>query len=255
MINSVRFECTRLGSHQQGVLDQDKDGYYVMPVGGLNVFNSAGQFYVFEEAKSLFEDSSPLMRRVQRGVLRAEVGHPVMEPGMTENDFIRRVLTIRESNVCAFHKEIWLDFDSIKDKDGRPVIAIMSRVAPSGPHGQMLEKMFARGGENVCFSIRAFTTDRMVGGVMQRKLDTVVTFDYVNEPGIDFAEKFKAPALEAEVIDERRFTRGQMTDALYNPEVKGLATESTLLTARELFTSLGWTAQQNTRPGYYGWQN
>lgn len=253
MINSVRFECTRLGNHL-GVLDQDKDGYYVMPVGGLNVFNSAGQYYVFEEAKSLFEDSSPLMRRVQRGVLRAENGHPYKEPGMTENDFIRRVLTIRESNVCAFHKEIWLDFDSVKDKNGKPVIAIMSRVAPSGPHGAMLEKMFARGGENVCFSIRAFTTDRMVGGVLQRKLDTVITFDYVNEPGIDFAEKFRAPALEAEVIEETRFTRGQMSDALLTPEgTRGLATESAILTANELFRSLGWQQQAPSAPGYRSW--
>lgn len=250
MSNTIRFECTRLGS-QLGRLKSDGQGGYVMPVGGLNVFNSAGQYYTFEAAKKLFEESSQFMRRVERAVVRAEVGHPVKEPGMSENDYIRRVLTIRESNVCAFHKEIWLDFNSIKDKNGKPVIAIMSRVCPSGPHAAMLERAFENPGENVCFSIRAFTRDYMQGGVMYRDLDTIVTFDYVNEPGIDFAEKFKAPSLEAEVLDTSRFTRGQMTEAISS--MRGVAQESTILTANELFTSLGWNASGIEKSAFTNW--
>ena len=57
MLNSVRFECTTLGT-RSGVLKPDKDGYYIMPVGGLNVFNSAGQYYAYDKAKALFEESS-----------------------------------------------------------------------------------------------------------------------------------------------------------------------------------------------------
>lgn len=250
MSNTIRFECTRLGS-QLGRLKSDGQGGYVMPVGGLNVFNSAGQYYTFEAAKKLFEESSQFMRRVERAVVRAEVGHPVKEPGMSENDYIRRVLTIRESNVCAFHKEIWLDFNSIKDKNGKPVIAIMSRVCPSGPHAAMLERAFENPGENVCFSIRAFTRDYMQGGVMYRDLDTIITFDYVNEPGIDFAEKFKAPSLEAEVLDTSRFTRGQMTEAISS--MRGVAQESTILTANELFTSLGWNASGIEKSAFTNW--
>lgn len=250
MSNTIRFECTRLGS-QLGRLKSDGQGGYVMPVGGLNVFNSAGQYYTFEAAKKLFEESSQFMRRVERAVVRAEVGHPVKEPGMSENDYIRRVLTIRESNVCAFHKEIWLDFNSIKDKNGKPVIAIMSRVCPSGPHAAMLERAFENPGENVCFSIRAFTRDYMQGGVMYRDLDTIVTFDYVNEPGIDFAEKFKAPSLEAEVLDTSRFTRGQMTEAISS--MRGVAQESTILTANELFTSLGWNTSDIEKSAFTNW--
>ena len=250
MSNTIRFECTRLG-RQLGRLKSDGQGGYVMPVGGLNVFNSAGQYYTFEAAKKLFEESSQFMRRVERAVVRAEVGHPVKEPGMSENDYIRRVLTIRESNVCAFHKEIWLDFNSIKDKNGKPVIAIMSRVCPSGPHAAMLERAFENPGENVCFSIRAFTRDYMQGGVMYRDLDTIVTFDYVNEPGIDFAEKFKAPSLEAEVLDTSRFTRGQMTEAISS--MRGVAQESTILTANELFTSLGWNTSGSEKSAFTNW--
>lgn len=250
-LNSVRFECVALGN-KAGVLQKDKDGCYVMPVGGLNVYNSSGQYYVFEEAKSIFEESSQFMRRVRRAVVRGEVGHPVREPGMSEAEYVRRILTIRESNVCCFHKEIWLDFDNIKDKNGKPVIAIMSKVCPSGPHAAMLERAFNNPGENVCFSIRSFTRDYSERGIVKRILDTVVTFDYVNEPGIDFAEKFKAPGLEAEVLETSRFTRGVVEEAFTG--VNGIAQESTLLTANELFTSLGWgQAGVPTKPAYHKW--
>ena len=70
MSNTIRFECTRLGN-RLGRLKSDGQGGYVMPVGGLNVFNSAGQYYTFEAAKKLFEESSQFMRRVERAVVRA----------------------------------------------------------------------------------------------------------------------------------------------------------------------------------------
>ena len=127
----------------------------------------------------------------------------------------------------------------------------MSRVCPSGPHAAMLERAFENPGENVCFSIRAFTRDYMQGGVMYRDLDTIVTFDYVNEPGIDFAEKFKAPSLEAEVLDTSRFTRGQMTEAISS--MHGVAQESTILTANELFTSLGWNTSGIEKSAFTNW--
>ena len=251
MANTVRYECLRLPAGVAGKLKKDSEGYYTMAVGGLNVYNSSGQYYTMDGVKKIFDESSQFQRRVQRGVLRAEVGHPVREPGMTENDFIRRVLTIRESNVCAFFKEIWLDFNSVKDNTGRPVVAIMAKVCPSGPHGAMLERIFEQPGENLCFSIRAFTKDFREGGVYKRELETVVTFDYVNEPGIDHAEKFKAPALESAYLDTAVFTRGQVTQAVetFTP---GMAQESTILTGKELMGAMGWV-EKPSKPGYIGW--
>ena len=61
-LNSVRYGCTSLlGVNKAGELKQDDNGYYEMIVGGLDVYNSAGQLYVFEEAKKLFEES-PMFR-------------------------------------------------------------------------------------------------------------------------------------------------------------------------------------------------
>lgn len=255
-LNSVRFECTRLGN-KMGHIKQDQDGYWTMPVGGLDVFNTSGQKYVYEEAKHLFEESSVFMRRVKKGTLRAENGHPVKTPGMSEKDYVRRVLTIDERNVCAYHKAIWLDFESIKDKNGKPVIAIMSKLCPSGPHADMVERRLKQPGENVCWSIRSFTRDYMDRGVYKRALETIVTFDLVNEPGIEFAEKFSTPSMEADTSFEQQFTRGQMERALVEDTTRngsgfGLAQESARLTAGELFKSLGWEPQP-AGPAYSKW--
>jgi hypothetical protein len=185
MANSVHYGCTSLnGTNKAGLIQPDGNGYRKMVVGALNMFNSAGEYYEYERAKSLFDNSSQFMRRVGRGVLKGEYGHPKMIPGQSIQQFATRVLTIDEQNVCAHFREIWLDFDSVKDKDGKAVVAIMAWVKPSGPMGQYLAQSLENSDENVCFSIRAFTDDKMEGRVKKRILKTIVTFDHVLEPGM-----------------------------------------------------------------------
>lgn len=246
-LNSIRFGCTSLlGTNKVGELKKNDDGYYEMIVGALNMFNSAGQFYVYEQAKHLFESSSQLMRRVKRGALRGEYGHPKRLPGQSMDAFANRVLTIHEENVCCHFAELWLDFDRVKDESGRPVIAIMAMVAPSGPFGGVLERTLQNKRENACFSIRSFTdddVDRM--GIVRRVLKTVVTFDYVNEPGIAVAEKYKSPALES-FGDEIVFGRGQIERGVQLAQVTGMGAESVSLSAEELFASMGWQADAQT---------
>lgn len=252
--NSVKFSCTSLaGVNKVGNLKKNAKGYYPMVVGALNVFNSAGQLYVYEQAKELFMASSQLMRRVQRGALRGEYGHPKMVPGMTNEQFANRVLSIYEENTCCHHANITLDFENVKGADGRPVIAIISDVCPSGPQGGALERSLNNPEENVCFSIRAFTDDFRDGGIIKRVLKTIVTWDLVNEPGIAVAEKWLAPALES--MSEASFSRGEMERAVRQPAlagVTGMAMESTLLNANELFTSLGWGVVGN-KPSWTNW--
>lgn len=250
-MSTIKFTCTSLqGTPKKGVLTPDQDGYYVMPVGGLNILNSAGQWYDYEGAKALFEGSSQLMRRVKRGALRGEVGHPQPLPGQSEDDYVMRILTIDEKNVCAHFAELFLNFNDFKGDDGKPIIAIMAKVAPSGPFGPMLKKAFDNTKENVCFSIRAFTSDNYVKGRYTRVLKNVVTFDYVNEPGIHIAEKFKSPALES--LTDRVITKNQMQRAVLSNSA-GIAKESFLLTADELFASLGWSMESSDKPKFSNW--
>lgn len=260
-MNSIRYGCTSLaGVNKIGELVQDSDGYYEVVVGALNMHNSAGDYYVFEQARELFESSSSaLMRRVTRGALRGEYGHPKPEYGQNMDSFAHRVMRIDESNVCCHHAELTLDFNRVKGADGRPVIAIISKMAPNGPLGHVLERQLQNKRENVCFSIRSFTEDYMDRGTKKRILKTVVTFDYVNEPGIAVAEKWKSPALESFKEEDMVFSRGNIERAVRQPQV-GLSMESSVtMNAQELFRTMGWQADLETiqaftkAPSWKGW--
>jgi hypothetical protein len=102
----------------------------------------------------------------------------------------------------------------------------------------------------VCFSIRSLTYDYPQGGIIHRILKNVITFDYVNEPGIHIAEKYKAMALES--LYEKSVTPEQMYRALNKP-VAQLAMESSAMTADELFKSLGWSLPGNEKPVFSRW--
>lgn len=249
---AVRFGCTALaGVNKAGVLKKDAEGYYTVCVGALNVFNSVGQYYPYEQAKELFTSSSQLMRRIKRGALRGEYGHPKMLPGMTYEQFVNRVLSIYEENVCCHFKEIWLDFENVKDEKGKPVIAILAKLMPSGPNGPALQKSLDNPNENVCFSIRSFTDDSRVGTYVQRVLKTIVTWDYVNEPGIAVAEKFKSPALE-NFTDP--ISRGVVERALEQQKITGMGQESAM-TGEELMAVMGWQLKNPAkRPAWLDWK-
>lgn len=250
-MNSIKFVCTALaGLNKSGNLKPDENGYYKVVLGALNMFNSAGEFYAYEPAKALFENSSQLMRRCAKGALRGEYGHPKPMPGQSANEFANRVMSIWEDKVSHHIMDLELDFNSIKDGKGNPIIAIIGKVLPAGPHGAALERSLKNPNENVCFSIRAFTDDHRMGGIVHRHLKTVVTWDYVNEPGLSVAEKWQSPALEGQF--DRTFSRGDIERA-QQPTQLGIAQESVILSAGELFTSMGWSAPRGEKPAFLRW--
>lgn len=235
-MNSIQFVCTALaGVNLVGNLKQTDQGYYRVVLGALNMFNSAGEFYDYEPARALFEGSSQLMRRCSRGNLRGEYGHPKPLPGQSSNDFANRVMSIYEDKVSHHIMNLTLDFESIQIK-GKPVIAIIGDILPAGPMGAALERSLKNPNENVCFSIRAFTDDHRLGGIVHRHLKTVVTWDYVNEPGLSVAEKWQSPALESQFA--HHFTRRDIETA--PALITGVAQESVILSGAELSESMGW---------------
>lgn len=260
MNNSIRFGCTSLANRNvAGKLKRDKDGYYEVVLGALDVYNSAGEYYVYEQAKELFERSSAFMRRVQRGALRGEWGHPKPD-GMSTDAYINRVLSLYEGNISHQIREVWLDFESIRDESGKRVVAIMGWVIPSGPQGTVLQKQLDNPNENACFSIRAFTKDYQDRGIRRRILQNIVTWDAVNEPGILHAEKYRSPSLESfkpsaliESVDTS-FTSDQLKRATTRKTIEGVAQESALtLSQEELFQSFGWNLRDSNTPSYMKW--
>lgn len=261
--NSVVFACTSLvGVNKVGTLKKTPEGYYPMVVGALNAFNSAGSYYpLTAQVRDLLENQSgSLQRRIKRGALRGEYGHPKPPPRsanreqqrIQDEEFVRRNLSIYEENVCCHHMKLWLDDSSLKDKDGKAVIAIMSLVAPNGPKGEVLAKQLENPNENVCFSIRSFTDNKTRFGIEERTLREVITFDYVNEPGISIAEKYLSPALESHL--EMEYSRGALERAIFENRPAGISTESIILSGESLFNAMGWSLPNaDHRPASLRW--
>ncbi len=197
----IRFTSTRLvQSGKKGIFKPDENGYYEMPVGGLNAYNGAGEYYTLEGAIDLFESSSVLMRRLQKGYLKAEQGHPKPSPGMTDDQYLERILRIEETNWCAHFSELWLDheFGAKNPQFKNPkLVAIMAKLKPTGIHGPALESALNDPHENVGFSIRGLTQNFFEKGRTYRVLTSIVTFDRVTEQGIGIANKWDAPSLES----------------------------------------------------------
>lgn len=243
------YTCTALlGTNKAGVLRPDRDGYYTVVLGALNVFNSAGAYYPLAAGKKLFEESSSLMRRIANGALRGEYGHPRKTPDMSMRDFMSRVQDIYEPNVCCHFRKVYLDDSSVKDEKGRPVVAIIGEVKPSGPMGQALKESLENPSENVCFSIRSITEDAMINGVIHKNLKTIVTWDYVNEPGLSVAKKWHAPGLES--FQEAEITPANL-EALRDHETRlGVSMESHGgVSAASIIKDLGWDRYKRTENG------
>lgn len=192
------YSCDALrGTGKSGILVPDKDGYYDCVIGAFDYCNSKNIFYDFGAVKEIFEASSDLMRRIQRGVLHGECGHPRRRPGESEAEFFHRCLDIYEPNISHHFREVWIDRDSIKTPDGRPIVSVRSWLKPAGVCGPALEKAMGNGPQNVCFSVRSFADEKRKGMSVTRLIRILVTWDWVMEGGVDIASKYMSPAMES----------------------------------------------------------
>lgn len=253
MTEVVRFTATQLAPGKKGILKPDANGRYEMPVGGLNVFNSIGEKYVAEGALELFQSSSGFMRRVRGGKVVAECGHP-KQGNLTDDQFLARIMRFEETNICAFFPEVWLDFDYGRNNpqyNSPDLIAIMAKVEPSGPHGDVLRQAFESPGRNVCFSIRSLTKDFWYRGLNHRVLKTIFGFDWVTEPGIEFATKFNSPALE----DDKEglyIVKEQMQRVIDKLQLEGAGMESASL-GMEALQAFDYPGKGQSMPGFAQW--
>lgn len=219
-----------VGTTPVGKISKDGNGYREVILGAFNVDNASGAHYPLEPVKSLLLSSSDLMRRLHSRALRSEYGHPRRE-NMSPVQFLARVMDINEQCTCAHINKIELDEKRVTDKDsGKTIAAIVGWVTPSGPYGPALEKQFENPEENVCFSIRSITNDYLdYSGKLIKEIKQIVTWDYVNEPGIRYANKSYSPSLEsieAEMFETCVFDEETILQAREYARVIGISTES-----------------------------
>jgi hypothetical protein len=229
--------------NKKGILTPDENGYYEVILGALNVYNSAGEYYVADGAVELFKNSSVLMRRINGGALYSELGHPKKPSGMSHEEFYRRIIALDENNICAHISEISLDLDYGRNNpefNNPDMIAIIGKVKPSGAKASAVESSLTNPKENTAFSIRALTENTYKNGRVEKTLTNVITWDYVIEPGIAAAKKSFSPSLESiDVIETLEMVVDtDLMSNLKNGELASLATEDSQVVYEDIMKTM-----------------
>ncbi len=195
----ITYEATALvGTNKKGIITPNQDGYYPILLGGLDVFNSKGEFYCGKASGDVLKTAKLLNKRLQKGNLNGEAGHPKRT---TENDFqfLNRIYTIEETRISHHISKVWYDTEGIFDPlTGKKIIAFIGLVKPKGPYGESLRESLENPNENTNFSVRALTDTFYSPRGVSKKVKDISTWDWVNEPGIPIASKWCSPSLESE---------------------------------------------------------
>lgn len=189
-----------VGTNRSGEIKPDEKGWYDVFLGAFNFGNSYGAEYDAEPVRQILMGDSIIARRIKQGRLFGELGHPMMTPGMTEKDYIARLMILDEKNEVMSIKTITID-TTAKDKHGRPIIALRGLIKPSGPHRAVLEQKLNDPDINVNFSIRTLAQNYYQNGKLRKRIGNFITVDNVGEPGIDVADKYNAPSTESYMMD------------------------------------------------------
>ena len=243
---------------KEGSVKPDEYGYYTGPIGGLNTYNSGGALYVYDGAGKLFEDSHVFMRRVKNGNLKGELGHPKRMPGMNDEDYMDRYMTVEETNVAVHFAEVWLDKDFGKKNpqyNNPDIIGIMAKYKPAGPKAASLQASLENPKENVNFSIRSLTMDSLVRGRRIKVLDSILSFDVVTEPGISHATKWDSPSMEG--FSDQPVTKGEIKRVLDRLRLAVMSVESYDCLPRQVLMSMESIASPKiirTPPPFAGWK-
>lgn len=251
--NAVRYGCTMLvGTDKLGIIKPIDDGYYRVPVGAYNAYNNMGMFYDLNSAMQQFQEGSPLMRQLRKGVLHGEWTHPE-QGSMSDQEYIQRIRKV--DSRCESHhiRKIEL-IPNQKDEKGRPITLVVVELKPSGPYGPALEAKLKNRHENVYFSVRSLTMDDRIRGIKYTR--EIVTWDYVNEGGIYSANKFNSPGLEQfNEVDVTQDTLIKLASEQAGRLELGL--EDNSVNYSELLTDLGWGISKPEHriatPNYINW--
>jgi hypothetical protein len=234
----------------------DENGYMEFNLGRFNTFNLQGQFYKFDPVKKLFQDpNSSLQRRLHNGFLKGENGHPVLASGMSKEDYFRRLLEIREDNICCHIKELRtvdLGMQEIGCPNGQNIIQVKGKIKPDGPLGGMLEARLKDPDMNVAFSIRTLTRDYMYAGIHYKDVVSFITYDHVIEPGIYTSNKWSTAGLESIALTSLDLDNNEsLQEIVTTLEKSDLGLESkTLIDELRLNTNIVCTSTKDLLKGW-----
>lgn len=199
MAAQVLYSNTALvGTGKKGELVAGQDGYFRdVVLGGFGIHNNAKQYYDLESAKRFFDQQNEFMNMVRNGHLRGEYGHPRRESGMSDKQWLGRIMEVREDRMSHHIREVKLVENAVIDPfTKKKATGVLAELKPCGPYGEALEQSLKNPHENVCFSIRSLTNDQILPNRWIKYMRRPVTWDFVFLGGIEGANKYNSPSLE-----------------------------------------------------------
>jgi len=193
-----RVGCEVMSAQNKtGILRKNEKGEYCdLVLGALEFPNSGGSTYSLSSGEDMLREGSLFRDCLMNGQAKGEYWHPSKEPGMTDEDWFRRIMYTAEKNTCHLHTSMWIDF-IIPAGSNKKVPAFIGNIIPTGPYGETLDKQLNLPQDNVSFSIRSITDDiALPNGTYRKKILAANGFDHVTRPGIKIATKSNSVSLE-----------------------------------------------------------
>lgn len=185
-MSAITFTAIRPSTAQEPP-KPDKEGYYELLSGAFNAYNESGQYYpMTEKLNSLFREDSVLIRKMRKGHLYGEMGHPKYSSKIyaSMDDYIKRLSNIEETRQALHIKEIKL----VPEKNNR--IHVYLKLKPYGPYGQTVKECLETPSMNCALSIRSLVYEKIINGIVHKYIQAITTWDFVSEPGIASANKW-----------------------------------------------------------------
>ena len=184
---------------------EQENGWYHVILGGFNILNKDGIYYDVEGVEEMLRNPNHLIcQRLEAGNLYGEMEHPLITPSMTGDQIINNNLKISGEKVSHVIRQIELipiDNRQKMNPYNKPIYVVTAWIKPTGPFGHLLKESLDDPYQNTSFSVRSLV-DNVIdsNGQMVRKMVTLITWDWVKEPGIRIADKSSAVSFNGKSI-------------------------------------------------------
>lgn len=173
---------------------KQENGWYLCNIGNLNAFNCSNVLYLADGVKEMINDpQTRIGQKLAEGYLKGEREHPKWERSMSKMEYLLRLMEIDPKNVSHHIKSIEIEDTGIPVGKGFTgnILNIKAWIKPdAGSLGQILKHDLDDPEINVAFSIRSIVNDTVIRGIAVKKIQNLITFDWVHMPGMATANKF-----------------------------------------------------------------
>lgn len=196
------------GTGKRGIVAPDANGYYRINGGSFGRPNRFGITYdINEYIRSCLGPGSPLRRRIDRGEVYSEMGHPpmfyleningsIVRTRITNSlEWVARLKFIDMDRVCGHIREFIFDTSNYSQVTGKGYIDFEVDIKPFGPFGSYFKDNLDSPDMNTALSIRTVTEPHTPHDKL-RQVEHLSNVDWIPEPGFAHACKHQSAGLE-----------------------------------------------------------